>query len=85
METEAAPSFFLTVCDVAARDVLRLSLPPPCLVALLAAVPEEGLVQDLGGLQDDHVEKYFQEGPRASGQDAPTCCCPPVRVVEGRD
>jgi hypothetical protein len=56
METEAAPSFFLTACDGAFRDVLRLSLPSPCLVALLAAVPEEGLVQDLGGLQDDHVE-----------------------------
>ena len=42
-------------------------------------------MQDLGGLQDDHVEEDFQEGPRASGQDAPACRCPPVRVVEGQD
>ena len=84
METEAAPAFFLAACDGAARDVLRLSLPPPCLFALLAAVPEEGLVQDLGGLQDDHVAEDVKERQRASAQDAPACCCLLVQEVEGR-
>ncbi len=33
-------------------------------------------MQDLGGWQDEHAEKDFEESQGGSGQDAPACRCP---------
>jgi hypothetical protein len=46
--------------------------------AAVEAIPAEdatcgGLVQDLGGWQNDHAEKDLEESQSGGGQDAPAC------------
>ncbi len=41
-------------------------------------------MQDLGGWQDDHAEKDFEESQRVSGQDAPAFRCPLEQELLGR-
>jgi hypothetical protein len=41
-------------------------------------------MQDLGGGQDDHAEKYLEESPRCSGQDVHVFRCPLEQDLLGR-